>query len=43
MQKRMTIDDYKRNLRGVNDGKDFDPAYLVGAIDATWLMIGCHP
>lgn len=25
----MTIDDYKRNLRGVNDGKDFDPEYLV--------------
>jgi brefeldin A-resistance guanine nucleotide exchange factor 1 len=28
-QKRMTIDDYKRNLRGVNDGKDFDPEYLA--------------
>lgn len=29
-QKRMTIEDYRRNLRGVNDGKDFDPAYLAG-------------
>jgi brefeldin A-resistance guanine nucleotide exchange factor 1 len=29
-RKRMTIDDYKRNLRGVNDGKDFDPEYLAG-------------
>jgi brefeldin A-resistance guanine nucleotide exchange factor 1 len=28
-RKRMTIDDYKRNLRGVNDGKDFDPEYLA--------------
>ncbi len=26
----MTIQDYKRNLRGVNDGKDFDPEYLAG-------------
>ncbi len=25
----MTIDDYKRNLRGVNDKRDFDPDYLV--------------
>ncbi|KAL7423835.1 GDP/GTP exchange factor for ARF [Cryptotrichosporon argae] len=29
-RKRMTIDDYKRNLRGVNDGKDFPPEYLAG-------------
>ncbi len=28
-RKRMTIEDYKRNLRGVNDGKDFDGDYLV--------------
>lgn len=28
-RKRMTIDDYKRNLRGVNDGKDFDGEYLA--------------
>lgn len=26
----MTIDDYKRNLRGVNDGRDFPPEYLAG-------------
>jgi brefeldin A-resistance guanine nucleotide exchange factor 1 len=26
----MTIEDYKRNLRGVNDGRDFDPEYLAG-------------
>ena len=25
----MTIDDYKRNLRGVNDGCDFSPEFLV--------------
>ena len=26
----MTIEDYQRNLRGVNDGADFSPEYLVG-------------
>lgn len=25
----MTIDDYKRNLKGVNDGSDFSAEYLV--------------
>ena len=25
----MTIDDYKRNLRGVNDGSDFSAEFLV--------------
>ena len=25
----MTLDDYKRNLRGVNDGSDFSPEFLV--------------
>jgi hypothetical protein len=29
-QKRMTIEDYQRNLRGVNDGSDFSTEYLVG-------------
>ncbi|GMK55656.1 hypothetical protein CspeluHIS016_0207120 [Cutaneotrichosporon spelunceum] len=29
-RKRMTVEDYRRNLRGVNDGKDFDPEYLAG-------------
>jgi hypothetical protein len=28
-QKRMAIEDYQRNLRGVNDGSDFSPEYLV--------------
>ncbi|KAG9016191.1 GDP/GTP exchange factor for ARF [Tulasnella sp. JGI-2019a] len=27
-RKRMTFEDYQKNLRGVNDGTDFDPAYL---------------
>lgn len=26
--KRMTLEDFSKNLRGVNDGKNFDPAYL---------------
>lgn len=30
----MTIDDYRRNLRGVNDGKDFPPEYLAGIHDS---------
>jgi brefeldin A-resistance guanine nucleotide exchange factor 1 len=25
----MTVEDYRRNVRGVNDGKDFDPEYLA--------------
>lgn len=29
LQKRMTIADYQKNLKGVNDGSDFDPEYLV--------------
>ena len=28
-QKRMTIEEYRRNLRGVNDGANFSPEYLV--------------
>lgn len=28
-QKRMTIEEYRRNLRGVNDGTNFSPEYLV--------------
>lgn len=31
---RMTLQDFARNLRGVNDGKDFDPAYLKAIYDA---------
>ncbi len=26
--KRMTVEDFSRNLRGVNDGKNFSPEYL---------------
>ena len=38
-QKRMTIEDYQRNLRGVNDGSDFSPEYLVG--DGVHLRLIC--
>ncbi|KAE8213264.1 hypothetical protein CF327_g3176 [Tilletia walkeri] len=27
-KRKMQVEDYRRNLRGVNDGKDFDPEYL---------------
>ncbi|CAO1624934.1 unnamed protein product [Sympodiomycopsis kandeliae] len=27
-KRKMKVEDYKRNLRGVNDGSDFDPEYL---------------
>lgn len=30
----MTIDDYKRNLRGVNGGNDFSPEYLQDIYDS---------
>ncbi|THH01721.1 hypothetical protein EW026_g1024 [Hermanssonia centrifuga] len=29
IRKRMTIEDYMRNLRGVNDGSNFSPEYLL--------------
>jgi golgi-specific brefeldin A-resistance guanine nucleotide exchange factor 1 len=29
-QKHMSIEDYQRNLRGVNDGTNFSPEFLVG-------------
>lgn len=32
-RKRMTIADYQKNLKGVNDGSDFDPEYLQGIYD----------
>lgn len=35
VRKRMDIDAYSRNLRGVNDGKDFSPEYLV-----SWQRVG---
>jgi Sec7-like guanine-nucleotide exchange factor len=28
----MLIDDYKKNLRGVNDGVDFSPEFLVSVL-----------
>ncbi|TDZ17365.1 Uncharacterized protein Cob_v009713 [Colletotrichum orbiculare MAFF 240422] len=32
-QKRMTVEDFARNLRGVNDGQDFAPEYLQEIFD----------
>ncbi|KAG8698119.1 GDP/GTP exchange factor for ARF [Ceratobasidium sp. 395] len=32
-RKRMTITDYQKNLKGVNDGTDFDPEYLQAIYD----------
>ena len=29
IRKRMTIEDYGRNLKGVNDKEDFSPEYIV--------------
>lgn len=29
VRKRMTVEDYSRNLKGVNDNKDFAPEYIV--------------
>lgn len=34
-QKRMTIEDYQKNLRGVNNGSDFTPEFLVRTFDET--------
>ncbi|KAF9567638.1 Sec7-domain-containing protein [Agrocybe pediades] len=34
IRKRMTIDDYKRNLRGVNDGSDFSDEFLQNIFDS---------
>lgn len=32
--RRMSVTDYQRNLRGVNDGQDFDAAYLAQLYDS---------
>jgi brefeldin A-resistance guanine nucleotide exchange factor 1 len=32
--KRMQVEDFAKNLRGVNDGKDFDPEYLQAIYDS---------
>jgi brefeldin A-resistance guanine nucleotide exchange factor 1 len=29
----MTIEDYQKNLRGVNDGTDFSPEFVVRTLD----------
>ncbi|KAG1819513.1 uncharacterized protein BJ212DRAFT_1445963 [Suillus subaureus] len=34
IRKRMTIEDYKRNLRGVNDGTNFSPEFLQNIYDS---------
>ncbi|KIL69583.1 hypothetical protein M378DRAFT_190012 [Amanita muscaria Koide BX008] len=34
IRKRMTIEDYKRNLRGVNNGSDFSPEFLQNIYDS---------
>ncbi|KIJ34647.1 hypothetical protein M422DRAFT_782793 [Sphaerobolus stellatus SS14] len=34
VRKRMTLDDYRRNLRGVNGGEDFDHDYLKAVYDS---------
>ncbi|KAF5358079.1 hypothetical protein D9756_001747 [Leucocoprinus leucothites] len=34
IRKRMTIEDYQRNLRGVNDGSDFSPEFLQNIYDS---------
>ena len=42
----MTIEDYSKNLRGVNDGKDFNPQYLVCRLilgSDSRLTTGKHP
>ena len=38
----MTLDDYYRNLRGVNDGKDFDKDYLVSIYQVYLAAIVTH-
>lgn len=35
VKNRMKLDDYRRNLRGVNDGQDFSPEYLVSMLSMT--------
>jgi len=38
VRKRMTIEDYSRNLKGVNDNKDFAPEYIVSSIPKVALV-----
>jgi Sec7-like guanine-nucleotide exchange factor len=41
-QKRMSIEDYQRNLRGVNDNTDFSPEYLVRHLMSPFVL-SHHP
>ncbi|KAI0637119.1 Sec7-domain-containing protein [Trametes polyzona] len=34
VRKRMSLEDYMRNLKGVNDGSDFSPEYLVNIYES---------
>ena len=38
----MTIEDYQRNLRGVNDGSNFSPEYLVRDRIASKVILVSH-
>jgi brefeldin A-resistance guanine nucleotide exchange factor 1 len=33
-QKRMQLEDFKKNVRGINDGKDFDPEFIQGIYES---------
>jgi Sec7-like guanine-nucleotide exchange factor len=35
----MSVEDYQKNLRGVNDGADFSPEYLVRSSDREVYLI----
>lgn len=42
-QKRMTLEDYMRNLKGVNDGSDFAMDYLVRClVSVIWFRYSHH-
>lgn len=35
----MTLEDYGKNLKGVNDNKDFPPEYIVSRQSATTVLV----
>lgn len=39
-QKRMTLEDYRKNLRGVNDGSDFPEEFLVRLHCSSVYLVG---
>lgn len=41
VRKRMTLEDYGKNLKGVNDNKDFPPEYIVSRQSATAVLVHC--